>query len=1675
MHAAAKNTCQQLASATQFLGYLWVNGGEVMRFKFGFRLVIACVFLFLITTVTSAISQISAGSQITGGCIQFDPNGQYDCSPTPNNIQPWQWLIVGINSGSSGASFSDAKGAFISNALANSPNCSLSMSGPSMAVFTKSEFEFKNLVIQLRGQATASGCCTDGNGVSTCSETKVDVIQQREVSCVAPYDFYNTAIELVDVNGGREFITRACIKPAVQADRRPAEPEVCRNTSAGGTSGIRTPFPIVPSNGEKQLIEVDFNDGSPFPLSWQRTYRSLQTATNQGTTTFALMGGQWFVAGALGGLNFRPATAMPPRNNDNVPSGVFGTATHYINEVELRDAQGVKHIFRDQLTTPLVWTAQGSIQQLETLMTNGSITGFRHTDENKIVSEYNALGRLLKQNQRNGQTRSYFYNVAGQLISIANQFGRQLSFTYSSNGLLASVITPDMRSISYQYDSANRLTMVTYPDSTSKKYHYENISYPHLLTGFTDENNVRVATYSYDSNGLAIESVHAGGVNRYAISYPTSTSQPTVVTDPLGTARSYTYTTWNGVSLLASASAPGELKGFDAATFGYGYGLLWNETDFLGNTFKRTTWDSAQRLPTQIIDNTRKDIIWDTNLRLPTLVTEQGRTTAYTYDAQGSKLTETITDTSVSPNVARTTAWTYNIQGLVLTETAPNGGVTTYTYSSAGLPITVRNALGHTTTLAYAGADGAAGRVTSMTAPNGAVTAYTYDARGRMLSSTQSAGTSTLATVYTYTPSGQLASAALPSGHTINYTYDAAQRLVAWQDNRGARGNYTLDAMGNRTLEQIKNTAGQVVWQLARSINTLNRVASETVGAAAGTTNNNTQSTYGYDANGSMVSETNGLNQSTVYALDALRRVNTITNANNSRATVFYNELDQVNMAQDFKGVTTLTARDALGNALTTSSPDAGSQSAQYDALGLPKKITDALGQATTITRDALGRPTLITQADGRSTQLRYDLTGTTYNAAGFANASKGYLSEIQDTTDKTSYLRDGFGRVIKKTQQLAPFTSGTAKSVSYSYVGSATNSGAGKGQLASITYPNNTVVSYVYSAAGQITQLNWGANPLITNIQYTPLGQPSSWNWEFADTSATTVLPATRAYDSAGRVIATELGTYTYDAAGRIASVTQQLFKPANTLATSTAVVSATAVYNIYYDNLGRITSFRRDNINAPASSAPLPAREATFSYDSNGNRLTSLETLGFGATAANTQRNYSVDPAGNRLVSFNQTLSTGSGAGVTSAVNYQHDANGSMTSDGLRRYEFDAANRLAAMTVGAVDTSPTTRYVHNALGQRLFKTEPQFPPAAGDENDPAFMAGLIAFFSNLWGGNTGAANPSASEKLGFQYFYDEDGSLLYELGSGGANSTGSAHYVYLPTPSGPMPVAFYNGSKHYAVQTDHLNTPRRLTQSDKKVAWQWAFSAFGDEQPTTGKNRYVDPATTPNAGSTTIADVTFNLRYPGQYFDKESGLSYNYFRSYDPRTGRYTQSDPIDLAGGWNKFGYAGGNPLTYIDPLGLWEVADVFPSGAPIVTIGRAFGALAAYGVGVATGNDALAREAMDGLQCTRLENMDAFGIMLSVGRGGSVRPQRGLGGTGWRGDKAWRDAVNGVRSGGDVNLPKVPTKQEGVDLINQAGGRIDRIEGPHLPPNPHNFPHINYTTPAGGKGTIPITGL
>jgi RHS repeat-associated protein len=119
-------------------------------------------------------------------------------------------------------------------------------------------------------------------------------------------------------------------------------------------------------------------------------------------------------------------------------------------------------------------------------------------------------------------------------------------------------------------------------------------------------------------------------------------------------------------------------------------------------------------------------------------------------------------------------------------------------------------------------------------------------------------------------------------------------------------------------------------------------------------------------------------------------------------------------------------------------------------------------------------------------------------------------------------------------------------------------------------------------------------------------------------------------------------------------------------------------------------------------------------------------------------------------------------------------------------------------------------------------------------------------------------------------------------------------------------------NGTQVFYIEADHLNTPRVVMNAGGNAVWQWDYSdPFGNNVPNENPN---------GQGS-----FAFNLRFPGQYFDKETNLHYNLNRDYDPQIGRYLQSDPIGLKGGINTYAYVMNNPLRYIDPLGLFGVAE------------------------------------------------------------------------------------------------------------------------------------------------------
>jgi RHS repeat-associated protein len=99
----------------------------------------------------------------------------------------------------------------------------------------------------------------------------------------------------------------------------------------------------------------------------------------------------------------------------------------------------------------------------------------------------------------------------------------------------------------------------------------------------------------------------------------------------------------------------------------------------------------------------------------------------------------------------------------------------------------------------------------------------------------------------------------------------------------------------------------------------------------------------------------------------------------------------------------------------------------------------------------------------------------------------------------------------------------------------------------------------------------------------------------------------------------------------------------------------------------------------------------------------------------------------------------------------------------------------------------------------------------------------------------------------------------------------------------------------------------------------------------------------------SQTLFIVALNLRFPGQYFDQESGLAYNHHRDYAPTLGRYVQSDPIGLAGGINTYAYSYSSPLMYVDPNGLFGMADMPTLPQGVVDFGAGLGDALLLGTG------------------------------------------------------------------------------------------------------------------------------
>ncbi len=1084
-------------------------------------------------------------------------------------------------------------------------------------------------------------------------------------------------------------------------------------------------------------------------------------------------------------------------------------------------------ILRFDATTGLPTSPDVNDRVTKLVNSSGTVIGWNVYDsDDDSIQRFDTAGRLLTITHRGGRIELLSYSNAstpasmapypGLLVAVSANNGHELNLSYDSNGRLTSLKDPAGNQTLYTYDGASssvgsghppagNLTSVSYPNSTSRTYWYNEpantggFDLPFVLTGISDESQQRYSTYKYDSSKRAISTEHAGGTQKYSVTFG---ANQTMVTEPLGLVRTYTLAAALGTVRVTGVSGVCSSGCTTSASITYdGNANRTSTTDFNGNRtcyeydlarnveiFRVEGFSPGAACPANLSSYTtapgtrqRKiSTLWHATFRTPRQIDEPGRRTIYSYDASGNVLTKTVTDTATS--ASRTWTYTYDVDGHVLTADGPRSDVsdvTSYTYygcttgSQCGQLNTVTDALGHVTTY---NSYNVHGRPLTITDSNGVVTTLTYDLRQRLTSLI----VSTEVTSFEYWPTGLLKTATLPDGSYTQYTHDTAHRLTVISDSDNNSLVYTLDAAGNRIKEDTIDSNSSLRQTRSRVFNALNQLSGEI--GAAGTPQVTTN--FGYDSNGNQTSIAAPMSRNTGQSYDELNRLIAVTDPATKVTSYGYNALDQLISVTDPRNFTTSYTYNGFGDLTRQVSPDTGTSVNTYDAAGNLKTASDARSKVATYRYDALNRVEQVAYGD-QTISYGYD--------AGING--KGHLTSASDNAHSLSWTYDAQGRITAKSQVLGSVT----RKASYEYA---------HGQLTRLTTPSGQLITYGYTN-NQITSMSVNGTLVLSAVLREPFGPIRQWRWSNGTL-------ANRTYDRDGNIMQIDsagLNTYAYDNAFRIIGITD----------TTNGALS----WSYGYDNLDRLTS------------AAKTGTTQGFTYDANGNRASQTGT---GATT------YSTAAASNRLSSTSGAV----------ARTYAYDAAGNAVSYGNNTLTYNNRGRLTSFKNGKT----TTTYTYNGLGELIAKT-------------------------------------------GALFYYNEFGQLLGEYSSSGALIQETLWLDDIPVAT--LRPKKGGGVDLFYVHTDHSNTPRKITRpSDNKLRWRWDPDAFGNGAA--------------NENPQSLGTFSYILRFPGQMFFTESGLHYNYFRDYDPNAGRYVQSDPIGLIAGVNTYAYAGGSPISSIDPNGL-----------------------------------------------------------------------------------------------------------------------------------------------------------
>ena len=906
----------------------------------------------------------------------------------------------------------------------------------------------------------------------------------------------------------------------------------------------------------------------------------------------------------------------------------------------------------------------------------------------------------------------------------------------------------------------------------------------------------------------------------------------------------------------------------DGSTQSYTYtdGRLDSITDASGTVVARYIYDSEGRvIHTEAAAGTQARAFAYNSAE--TQVTDIANATTDTYaHTIIQSLARAIRSTD-SAGAIETTE--YDTNGYPVKSVDKNGLVTLTTWNDRGLPESTTTAAGtaqaRTTITEW---HSQFRKPIKVVEPN-RVTLYEYDADGKLTNTTQGSPAATTsqmsarnASIHLQTMRSLSSRAALKSaGYEIQESsmeYNSAGQPTTTIAPNGAVTAYAYDKAGN----QISAT------------NALNHISKTLEYDAAGRAlktqdENGLVTTNVYDIAGHLTnSTTNG--QTTTYQYDAAGRQTKVIYPDGSYSQTSYDAAGNTATTNDANGNSTTYTYDSNGNQLTETLTDAQGIPRQtsrrdYNSRNQLEKFTDADGNVTTYGYDKVGNQTSITDAQGRVTTNGYDaqnrLIQTTDPAGGITqyayDLNGNRTTVIAPNGATTNYAYNNFNRMTGETSPDR---------------GNTTNTYDISGNLKTSTDANGNTVTHEYDLLNRKVKTTWQDGNTAT-YTYDGCDNGIGRLCTLSDNSGSTRYQ----YDNEGHITqktqtignVTLSHSYAYTADGKLQS---EILPSGATVGytytqdklTGISLNGQIYMSNIRYTAAGQVASWqwadgtayqKTYDANNRLKTFPLGNVTRTFSYDTVGN-ITGWDDNGDAAKA----KHFSYDLL-DRLESY---------TAANAAQAFQYDANGNRTlktdNGNTTAYGIQPnSNRLTQIgnTVQAQDANGnllndgTHTYLYNA------------------QNRLASVDGSVAYTYNADDQRVKKTTPAGTTL----YAWDND-RIIGEYDQNGAAQQETIYF-------GSTPVALLQGGNAYRIYADQIDTPRTITDATGKTVWAWDSKPFGETAPDE------DPDKDGLA-------LHYSQRFPGQTFDAETGLHYNFHRDYNPQTGRYVQSDPIGLDGG-------------------------------------------------------------------------------------------------------------------------------------------------------------------------------